>query len=152
MVLVNFLRKEIEVGYFSKRVLFKDEAYFTRESVFNTHNLNMWQNYNPLAVHQSHQSDHQYRFSVNLWAGIVDNYLVESYLMLWSLTTVRKYMDNTFPNRWIWRDVAVSWPAKSPDMIPLDFHLCSFSIFRKIKSFWIFVICEKVHIATFSTF
>ena len=38
----------------------------------------MWQKDNSHVVHQSH---HQYRFSVDVWAGIVDNYPVEPYLL-----------------------------------------------------------------------
>ena len=46
---VRTLVLEIE-GYFSDCVLFIDEAYFTRDGVFNTHNLHMWQNDNPQAT------------------------------------------------------------------------------------------------------
>ena len=57
---------------------FTDASYFTR-GVFKIYNLRMWQNKSNDVVHQSH---HQYRFSVGVWAGIVDNYLVGPYLML----------------------------------------------------------------------
>ena len=54
-------------------MFFTAENYFTRDGVFNIHNIYMWQNDIPDVVHQSH---HQYRFSVKMQAGIVDNYLV----------------------------------------------------------------------------
>jgi hypothetical protein len=36
---------------------------------------------------------------------------------------VRQFLDNTFPYRWIGRRGAVEWPARSPDLSPLDFFL-----------------------------
>lgn len=36
---------------------------------------------------------------------------------------VREYLDETFPGRWIGRRGAIEWPARSPDMTPLDFFL-----------------------------
>lgn len=34
---------------------------------------------------------------------------------------VRQYLDNVFPRRWIGRRGAVEWPARSPDLNPLDY-------------------------------
>ncbi|KAJ4431619.1 hypothetical protein ANN_20218 [Periplaneta americana] len=34
--------------------------------------------------------------------------------------TVRQYLNNTFPGRWIGRRGPVVWPAQSPDLNPLD--------------------------------
>lgn len=36
---------------------------------------------------------------------------------------VRQYLHNTFPNRWIGRRGPIEWPARSPDLSPLDFFL-----------------------------
>lgn len=36
---------------------------------------------------------------------------------------VRRYLNEIFPNRWIGRRGAVEWPARSPDLTPLDFFL-----------------------------
>lgn len=36
---------------------------------------------------------------------------------------VRRFLDETFPNRWIGRRGAVEWPPRSPDITPLDFYL-----------------------------
>ena len=33
----------------------------------------------------------------------------------------RNVLDRQFPNRWIGRNGPVAWPARSPDMTPLDF-------------------------------
>ena len=67
---------------FSKLILFTDEAYFTRDGVFNMHNNHNWDRINP---HIIRPASHQHRFSVNVWAGIVHNNLIGPY-MLPSLT------------------------------------------------------------------
>lgn len=36
---------------------------------------------------------------------------------------VRQFLDNRFPERWIGRRGPVEWPARSPDLTPLDFFL-----------------------------
>lgn len=36
---------------------------------------------------------------------------------------VRQYLNQKFPNRWIGRGGPVAWPARSPDLNPLDFFL-----------------------------
>ena len=36
---------------------------------------------------------------------------------------VREYLDDVFPNRWIGRRGFLEWPARSPDLTPLDFFL-----------------------------
>lgn len=40
----------------------------------------------------------------------------------WRLT-VREYLDDVFPNAWIGRDGPIAWPARSPDLTPLDFYV-----------------------------
>jgi len=36
---------------------------------------------------------------------------------------VRRFLDATFPNRWIGRDGPTPWPPRSPDITPLGFFL-----------------------------
>lgn len=36
---------------------------------------------------------------------------------------VREWLDETFPGRWIGRNGPVPWPARSPDLNPLDYYL-----------------------------
>lgn len=36
---------------------------------------------------------------------------------------VRNFLSETFPNRWIGRRGSVEWPARSPDLTPLDFFI-----------------------------
>lgn len=37
--------------------------------------------------------------------------------------TVREHLDNAFPNSWIGRTGPIPWPARSPDLTPLDFYV-----------------------------
>src|SRR5215510_5647599 len=39
---------------------------------------------------------------------------------------VRQYLDHKFPNRWIGRGGTQNWPPQSPDLNPLDYHVCSY--------------------------
>ncbi|EZA48267.1 hypothetical protein X777_14099 [Ooceraea biroi] len=36
---------------------------------------------------------------------------------------MRNYLNVTFPDKWIGRGGPVAWPARSPDLSPLDFFL-----------------------------
>lgn len=36
---------------------------------------------------------------------------------------VRRYLDEVFPGRWLGRRGPIEWPARSPDLTPLDFFL-----------------------------
>lgn len=36
---------------------------------------------------------------------------------------VREYLNEVFPNRWVGRRGPMEWPARSPDLTPLDFFL-----------------------------
>lgn len=58
---------------FTKFILFSDEATFTRNGVTNIHNTHVWANENPKATVETH---HQMNFKVNVWAGIVQNFLL----------------------------------------------------------------------------
>jgi hypothetical protein len=58
---------------FLNRVLWIDEAGFTRDGVVNLHNLHVWTEENP---HPARCSSCQHRFSVNVWAGTVDHHLI----------------------------------------------------------------------------
>lgn len=37
--------------------------------------------------------------------------------------TVRQLLNVLFPNRWIGRGGPIPWPARSPDLTPLDFYV-----------------------------
>jgi hypothetical protein len=58
---------------FNATVLFTDEASFQQDQIVNFHNQHVWADVNPHVTVEAH---HQQRFSVNVWAGIVGNYLI----------------------------------------------------------------------------
>ncbi|XP_023226911.1 uncharacterized protein LOC111627544 [Centruroides sculpturatus] len=68
---------------FPAKVLFTDEASFTRKEILNTHNAHFWMEENPHTIqHRAEQS----RFSVNVRAGIVGDHLIGPYLLPLSIT------------------------------------------------------------------
>lgn len=58
---------------FPMYVLVTDECCFTRDGVLNFHNSHIWAEENP---HRIRQNKFQHRFSLNLWAGILNNSLI----------------------------------------------------------------------------
>jgi hypothetical protein len=61
---------------FLNHVPWIDKAGFMRVGVMNLHNLHVWAEENP---HPTRSSSFQHRFSVNVWAGIVDDHLIGLY-------------------------------------------------------------------------
>lgn len=55
------------------RILFMDEAQFTRDGVWNSRNSHIWAHNNPHAVVQRNS---QRKFSRNAWCGVVNDTLV----------------------------------------------------------------------------
>lgn len=155
-----FLNKEIENPMFLEQVLFTDEASFTREGIFNSRNSHVWAEDNP---HATLVRGYQEKFSVNVWAGIIGDYLIGPYILPNRLNSpvylvflrdilpglledvplnirdgmwfqhdgapahfgiiVRDYLNVTFEQKWVGRGGPVQWPARSPDLTPLDFFL-----------------------------
>lgn len=58
---------------FIGNILFTDEASFTRDGVFNFHNMHEWSDENPHAIHVR---NHQFGFSINVWIGMVGDCLI----------------------------------------------------------------------------
>jgi hypothetical protein len=58
--------------------LWSEEAAFTREGVFNSHNSYLWTQDNP---HVTREWGHQLRWSINVWAGITGNRVAGPYLL-----------------------------------------------------------------------
>lgn len=57
---------------FGWNVLFTDESEFTRNGINNLHNRHLWDIENPYG---SIEARHQQRFSLNVWGGIIGNFL-----------------------------------------------------------------------------
>ena len=59
-------------------VLFTDEACFARERIYNSCNSHVWSMENP---HATIVRSHQHWFCVNVWVGIVDDFLLDPYIL-----------------------------------------------------------------------
>jgi len=81
---------------FLRYVLWTDEASFTRDGIFNSGNSHVWDEENPHAIFPTR---HQQRWSVNVWAGIVDDYLIGPYLLPERLTgpIYRRFLEEVLP-------------------------------------------------------
>ncbi|CAH1957620.1 unnamed protein product [Acanthoscelides obtectus] len=81
---------------FLRYVLWTDEASFTRDGIFNSRNGHVWDKENPCAIFPR---KHQQPSSVNVWAGIVDDYLIWPYLLPERLTgpIYRRFLGEVLP-------------------------------------------------------
>ena len=61
-----------------RKLLWADEACFTREGCFNSRNSHIWDNENPHAIFVK---SYQHKFSVNIWAGIVGDFILGPVLL-----------------------------------------------------------------------
>lgn len=82
--------------HFLDKVLFTDEAGFTREGVVNFHNNHIWLDENPSAIFEARFQD---KFSINVWAGIIGNRLLGPYVMPQRLNgpAYLHFLQNTLP-------------------------------------------------------
>ena len=109
------------------------------------------------------ESRHQHKFSCNVWAGIIGDFLLGPIFLpptlngnnytqfletqlpilledvplqirnqMWFMQDgapahfsriAREFLNNNYTNRWIGRRGPIAWPARSPDLNPLDFYL-----------------------------
>lgn len=69
------LHTDVDDPEFLKSILWTDESRFTKEGILNLHNLHHWgsKGENP---HVKRQRSFQRRFSVNVWAGVIGNYVI----------------------------------------------------------------------------
>ncbi|GFX90150.1 uncharacterized protein TNCV_2712711 [Trichonephila clavipes] len=74
----RYLQQRIANPLFAASVLFTDEAPFSREGIFNTHNSHSWAAANP---HVTRTRAAQDRFLVNVWAGILGDHLIGPYIL-----------------------------------------------------------------------
>jgi hypothetical protein len=63
----NFIQRQ------NSRILFSDEATFRSDSIVNRHNMHYWSIDNP---HWVRHVDHQVRWSINVWGGIIGEHVL----------------------------------------------------------------------------
>ncbi|KAG5889471.1 hypothetical protein JTB14_016577 [Gonioctena quinquepunctata] len=128
--------------------------------MFTRRNNHFYATENP---HLIHEVRHQYRFTLNIWCGLLNNKSLGPYFINGNLTVakyveiieemlddlpiryrrnspwfqrdgcgphnsriVTDYLNRTFPDSWIGTRGPVAWPARSPDLNPLDFYLLGY--------------------------
>jgi len=168
----DFLRRVDEDPEFPSRVIFSDESLFTREGIFNSHNMHVWNDENPRTIRVR---NYQIRWKINVWAGIMGTKILGPVILSETLNgasyleflaenlpefleeiplfdrnriifqqdgagphnarIVTNYLNQQFPGRWMGRYGPIHWPARSPDLNPLDFFLwgyCKEVIYRRL--------------------
>jgi hypothetical protein len=130
---------------FVANILFTDQSGFTRDGIVNCHNAHVWVDD---SSHNTVTSRHKHRFAINVWVGILGDELLGPVIIVfwwmiyqysWSmclftndsicgsvtrfLCVVREHLHQTFGEQWIGCGGPVIWPARSPDLNPLDFWL-----------------------------
>ncbi|KFM62974.1 hypothetical protein X975_21073, partial [Stegodyphus mimosarum] len=73
-----FLQQCEAQANFPSDALFRDEATFSQDGIFSRYNMHVWSTKNP---HGTRPREFQNSFSVNVWAGIVNDYLIGPYLL-----------------------------------------------------------------------
>ncbi|XP_011687036.1 PREDICTED: uncharacterized protein LOC105449477 [Wasmannia auropunctata] len=168
----DFLRRVDEDPEFPSRVIFSDESLFTREGIFNSHNMHVWDEENPRVTRIR---NYQVRWKLNVWAGIMGTNILGPVILPDTLNSVSyleflqenlpdfleqvplerrnqilfqqdgagphnarivtNFLNQRFPGRWIGRYGPIHWPARSPDLNPLDFFLwghCKEIVYRQL--------------------
>ncbi|EZA62313.1 hypothetical protein X777_04052, partial [Ooceraea biroi] len=80
---------------FSRKILWTDEAIFTRRGILNQRNSHLWLHENPHAIHEQH---FQHEFRCNVWLGIIDDILIGLYFLPPRLNadTLLQFLNNDF--------------------------------------------------------
>lgn len=145
---------------FTQKVMWTDEATFTRRGILNQRNNHIWSYENPRAVRE-HSFQHE--FQCNVWLGVLDNTIVGPYFLPHRLNAdmfteflengfqdlledvplntrmnswfqldgcpahfgrgPREWLNINYPRRWIGRGGPAAWPARSPDLTPMDYFV-----------------------------
>ncbi|XP_015124325.1 uncharacterized protein LOC107046257 [Diachasma alloeum] len=110
---------------FLSQILWTDESLFTREGIFNQHNLH---NY---GVENPHLGGRYYTFLTERLTEMLDDIPIASRPQWFqqdgapphSARQVSAYLNLQFPGRSLGCFGSLRWPARSPDLTPLDFFL-----------------------------
>lgn len=78
------------------KILWTDEATFHSNGGVNLHNMHYWSRDNP---HWMREVQHQGRWSVNVWCGILDGRIIGPYIFNESLTGLNylNFLNNELP-------------------------------------------------------
>lgn len=70
--------KQNEDRNFLDKILFTDEATFTRRGVFNWRNNHLWDSENPHAIRERH---FQHEFKINIWCGMISDFFIGPFVL-----------------------------------------------------------------------
>ncbi|GFW55976.1 DUF4817 domain-containing protein [Trichonephila clavipes] len=135
-----YLQQRIANPFFEASVLFTDEASFSREGIFNTHNSHSWAAANP---HVTRTRAAQDRFLVNVWADILGDHLIGPYILPGHLTGPRYliFLEQVLPkllDREHTLPLRLVLPCGSSKMEPRTFqYFCSESLDAVCGERWI---------------
>lgn len=157
------LNTDVEDASFFKKILWTDESKFDKDGLTNYHNAHYWASKEEGNPNKKRTKGSQTRFSLNVWMGIISNYLVGPFFLPDNLNgeeydnflrndlpnlmedlpiglrqnmyfqhdgcpahyrgSVRAWLNDNYPNKWIGRGGPIPWPARSPDLTPMDFYV-----------------------------
>lgn len=157
------LNADLEDPSFFRSILWTDESKFDQDGITNYHNAHHWAPKAGRNPNKKRVKGSQRRFSLNVWMGIISNYLIGPYFLPPNLNgetyenflrqdlpdllddiplnlirdmwfqhdgcpahfrrSVREWLDTNYPNKWIGRGGPIPWPARSPDLTPMDFYV-----------------------------
>lgn len=88
--------KIAENGNFLKYIMFTDECTFHKNGYVNRHNYHYYSTEN---LHKTFVNNYQHRWSLNVWGGIVNNYVVGPYFFNRKLTgqEFHRFLREDFP-------------------------------------------------------
>lgn len=114
---LNFMKWCIESGVSraSQSILLSQKVAFL---VVNRYNGRYWSDNDP---HET-VARIQNKLKVTTWYGIISYRLVLSYLISFVLT-VRHWLNEHFPGRWVCSQGQTEQPARSPDLTSCDYFL-----------------------------
>ena len=72
------LQKTAEDPYFPRKIMWTDEATFTRHGIFNQRNSHTWAHENNYGLHAHH---FQTEFKVNVWMGMMDDCVIGPFFL-----------------------------------------------------------------------
>lgn len=154
-----YLNKIEENEYFSREIIWTDEAHITSEGIFNRNNNHFWSDINP---HQNVARIFQGRFGFHVWVALRNNSVFAYHIYQGNLNAnlykriledniieqldnmplvesnraffqqdgapahnshlIREVLNTNFGENWMGTNGPIRWPARSPDLTPLDFY------------------------------
>jgi hypothetical protein len=138
---------------FMKHVVFSDDATFHVSGKVNRHNCRIWRSENPHKVMAHEHDAPKFNMWCALtsdsvigpfffeeatvtgasYLNMLQNYAITRISQVYFFqqdgapphfaNTVKAFLDQQFPGKWIGRSGLIAWPPRSPALTPLDFFL-----------------------------